>query len=95
MTVKQASKLKIEDFMMLITGRSIKRINSLRCSVVDVYEYYVEGAKSRIKAAQNRKEKKKILKEEYCTITGFVNFIYREEIYAKGTRVLMIEREIN
>lgn len=95
MTVKQASKLKIEDFWMLITGYSCRKIAKLKCSVVDVYEYYVQGAKSRIKTAKNRNEKKKILKEEYGTISGFVNFIYREEIYAKGTRVLMIEREIN
>ena len=95
MTVKQASKLKIEDFWMLITGYSCRKIAKLKCSVVDVYQYYVEGAKSRIKTAKNRKEKKKILKEEYCTITGFVNFIYREEIYAKEHSTLMIECEID
>lgn len=95
MTVKQASKLKIEDFLMLITGYSLNKIHKLGCLAIDVYEYYVEGAKSRIKTAKNRKEKKKILKEEYGTITGFVNFIYREEIYAKEYGSLMIEREIN
>ncbi len=94
MTVKQASKLKIEDFMMLITGYSLKRIDRLKCSVVDVYQYYVEGAKSRIKTAKNHKEKKKILKEEYGTIAGFVNFLYREEVYAKEYKKLIIECEI-
>lgn len=95
MTVKQASKLKIEDFLILITGRSIKRINRLGCSVVGIYEYYVEGAKSRIKTAKNRKEKKKILNEEYGTVVGFVNFLYREEIYAKEYKDLIIECEID
>lgn len=94
MTVKQASKLKVEDFL-LITGYSYRKIAKLKCSVVDVYQYYVEGAKSRIKTAKNHKEKKKILNEEYGTVVGFVNFLYREEIYAKEYKDLIIECEID
>lgn len=94
MTVKQASKLKLEDFIMLMTNYSWEKLVGLRCLTTDAYQYYVEGAKSRIKTAKNHKEKKKILKEEYGTISGFINFLYREEIYAKEHRDLIVECKI-